>query len=255
MKQNKVILTIAVDAMFLALIALFSFIPNLGYITLGPISFTTIHILVLVGALLLGRKQGAILGLIFGVFSFLVCLQYPGTINYLFINPFVSILPRVLFGYISGLLFDIFKKKLDIKDFIAVAAPLCGALTLLHTFLTLCCLYVFGYLDIFKISAALNLTDIIEANNAAFGSFGNFILAFIAPGTACEVAASIILCPLIMLALYKALSKSNYVTLGIIKRFNETSLLSKKATILIVALISLVVVALVTTILCLFYLK
>ena len=50
MKNNKLLLSMSIDAMFLALIALFSYVPYLGYINIGPISFTTIHLLVLVVA-------------------------------------------------------------------------------------------------------------------------------------------------------------------------------------------------------------
>ena len=46
---RKTIFYISFYALFLALFVIFSYVPYIGYITLGPISFTTMHILVLVG--------------------------------------------------------------------------------------------------------------------------------------------------------------------------------------------------------------
>ena len=42
MKKIKEIKTIAFDAMFLALIFVFAYVPYLGYITIGPLAFTLI---------------------------------------------------------------------------------------------------------------------------------------------------------------------------------------------------------------------
>ena len=111
MKKIKEIKTIAFDAMFLALIFVFAYVPYLGYITIGPLAFTTMHVLVLLGAILFGAKRGALYGFFFGVSSLLVALQYTGTLNYFCLNPFISIVPRVLFGLIAGLVFDALKKN------------------------------------------------------------------------------------------------------------------------------------------------
>ena len=253
---RKTIFYVSFYALFLALFVIFSYVPYIGYITVGPISFTTMHILVLVGALLFGKWTGAVFGLFMGVLSLLVSLQYPGTINYLFLNPFVSILPRVLFGFIAGLVFDLLRKKTTFAGFLTVAAPLCGILTLLHTVLTLSCLYVFGYLDIFYISRAMDLTSIIEANNKAFGSFGNFIAAFIAPGAVCEIAAAIILSPTIMAAIYKFVIKKNERIFSLNVRFRsetDTAALSRNSLIAITVILAFVVIALAGLVLFLFY--
>lgn len=256
MQNRKSLLNISVSALFLALIITFSYIPNLGYITIGPISFTTIHVIVLIGAMIFGKYKGALFGLFFGVFSLLVSLTYPSTINYLFVNPFVSILPRILFGFISGAIFDFFRKRLDKKTFLMICAPIAGILTLFHTFLTLICLYVFGYLDIFKISEALGMMDIIEANEAAFGSFGNFILAFIAPGTVCEAAASIVLVPTVSSLYAYEKMPMNFYKLHVVESIGTNEKLMKRTTVYILLAVSIIlVIALSSTILALFYLK
>lgn len=253
---RKTIFYISFYALFLALFVIFSYVPYIGYITLGPISFTTMHILVLAGALLFGKWTGGVFGLFMGVLSLLVALQYPGTINYLFLNPFVSILPRVLFGFISGLIFDIFRKKTTFAGFLTISAPMCGILTLLHTVLTLGCLYVFGYLDIFYISHLMDLTSIIDGSAEIFGSFGNFVATFIAPGAVCEIAAAIILSPTIMAALYKFVVKRNERIFDLNVSFKseaDTTALNKTSLISITIILGFVVVALSALVLFLFY--
>ena len=58
-----------VTAVFMAIIIIMAFVPFLGYIPLGFMNATIIHIPVIVGAILLGPKSGAFLGLVFGLTS------------------------------------------------------------------------------------------------------------------------------------------------------------------------------------------
>jgi uncharacterized membrane protein len=97
MKNTKE-LTLA--GMMIALMTVIAFVPQLGYIQLTPvIGVTTMHIPVIIGAVLLGRKFGFILGTTFGILSLLVTLQRGATpFELFFLNPLISILPRVLFG-------------------------------------------------------------------------------------------------------------------------------------------------------------
>ena len=133
---------IAYDAMFLAIILLMTFIPYVGYIQVGPISFTLIHIPVLIGAGLFGWKRGLLYGLFFGLSSLIKATTYPGTIDFLFVNPLVSVLPRLLFGLIAGLLFSLLgkMKKLYQKS---IFLPLISfLLTIVHTILVLSMLFL-----------------------------------------------------------------------------------------------------------------
>ncbi len=57
-------------ALFAAIILLMAF-TNLGFIPLGVINATIIHIPVIIGALFLGPKKGAALGFLFGLTSFI----------------------------------------------------------------------------------------------------------------------------------------------------------------------------------------
>jgi len=202
MKNNKLLKQIALDGLFIALIIIFTFVPYTGYITIGLISFTTIHVIVLIGAVLFGYKKGALYGFVFGLMSLLKAINYPSTGDFLFVNPFVSVLPRFLFGLISGLIFDLLKKHLSQTVFNGVIFPLCGVLAFLHTLLTLTCLYIFGVLDVFKISSLLGLDGIISTINTSYGNLWTFIYGFLALGSVGEVAISIILVPTIYIIIY-----------------------------------------------------
>ncbi len=138
MKNRKKILSICIDAMFLALIVLMAFTP-IGFIPLPTISVTIIHIPVLIGAYLFGRRRGALYGLFFGAVSCIKSLQAVSSIlDPFFQNPIVSVLPRLIFGYLAGLTFDIIKKfipKQGIQQVVVIIASF--ALTLVHSVLVL----------------------------------------------------------------------------------------------------------------------
>lgn len=77
-------------AMFAAIIFLLAFIPGLGYIPLGAIRATTIHIPVIIGSIVLGPKKGAILGALFGLTSLINNTISPVATSFVF-TPFYSL--------------------------------------------------------------------------------------------------------------------------------------------------------------------
>ena len=98
-------------ALFVAVIFLLAFTP-LGYLVLGPISATTIQMPVIIGALLMGPTAGAILGGFFGLSALIKVLTVPGAdlvaTAILGVQPFlyvvIAMVPRILMGWLSGLL-------------------------------------------------------------------------------------------------------------------------------------------------------
>ena len=58
MRRNNSIYYIALYALFIALMAVFTYVPFIGYISLGVVSMTTVHILVLTFAFLTGWEHG-----------------------------------------------------------------------------------------------------------------------------------------------------------------------------------------------------
>lgn len=72
-----------------------------GFIPLPIAKATIMHIPVIIGAILEGPLVGAMVGLIFGVFSMFQNIINPNLLSFAFINPLVSVLPRVLIAFTS----------------------------------------------------------------------------------------------------------------------------------------------------------
>lgn len=202
MKKKELIKSLGFDALFLALIFTFAFVPSLGYINIGTLGFTTIHILVILGAALFGTKKGTLYGLFFGISSLLAALQYPGTLNYLCLNPFISIAPRVLFGFVSGLVFDLLRKVCKQKTFNALIVPSGIVLTLLHTTLYFIFLYIFGYKDFLGITSLMGLNGLLDLLGQ-YDGFMAFIITGMGLGCLVEQAAAGILVAAIYIPLNK----------------------------------------------------
>lgn len=149
---------IVIDAMFLAILTIMTFVPYLGFIEIIPtISFTLLHIPVLLGAYLFGYKRGLLYSFYFGLLSLIKALTMPaGILDPLFIYPQISIIPRVLFGLISGLVFDLIKKLKSKKSRVTLIAISSFLLTLLHTFLVLGSLIIFFKDDVLGASPSSN---------------------------------------------------------------------------------------------------
>lgn len=150
MRRNNSIYYIALYALFIALMAVFTYVPFIGYISLGVVSMTTVHILVLTFAFLTGWKHGWAFGLIFGVFSLIKAATQPASfLDPYFVNPLISIFPRIAFAFVAGILFDLVKKTIKNK---AVQIPLfifiSAFVTLLHSVLVLGMLGVCYFSDV-----------------------------------------------------------------------------------------------------------
>lgn len=87
----------------------------LGFIPVGPTRATIMHIPVIIGAIMEGPIVGGFVGLIFGLFSIYQAMTMPTPVSFAFLNPLVSVLPRVLIGivtyYVYNTLKNLGKKK------------------------------------------------------------------------------------------------------------------------------------------------
>ncbi len=95
-KTRKLAITGMLGAVTIAL----SLTP-LGFIPIGVFNVTTIHIPVIIAAILEGPIVGGAVGLIFGVTSLIKNLVSPTPISFIFWNPLISVLPRILIGLLS----------------------------------------------------------------------------------------------------------------------------------------------------------
>lgn len=83
----------------------------LGFIPIGPTKATIMHIPVLIGAILEGPVVGMAIGLIFGLFSMFNALTNPTPVSFIFLNPIVAILPRVLMGFVTYHVYNFFETR------------------------------------------------------------------------------------------------------------------------------------------------
>jgi uncharacterized membrane protein len=125
-------------------------ITHLGFIPwFSGASVTIMHVPVIVGALLEGPVVGAVIGLIFGLYSLFQAAMAPtGPIDVAFVNPLVSVLPRLFIGPVSWLLYRALRGNASVasaarEGFAVAAAGVAGSLT--NTVLVLSGLGVLGF--------------------------------------------------------------------------------------------------------------
>ena len=136
MKQKKYDTRWLVCVALMAAIVIVLANTPLGMIQLPVIKATTVHIPVIIGAILLGPKAGAILGFVFGVCSLISNTMAPTLLSFAF-SPFmsttgipgalkaiwVSVGCRTLIGITAGWLWILFSK---VKMNHTIALPLVG---------------------------------------------------------------------------------------------------------------------------------
>ena len=194
-------------ALMVAVVAVVAFVPFLGYIPLVVIKATTVHIPVIIGAILLGPQAGAVLGLTMGITSVIKNTMEPSLTSFVF-SPFVpvpgsssgdlrsllvAIVPRVMIGVVAGLSYKIIS-RFDKKGVAACGvSALLGSLT--NTGLVMGGIYLlFGH-------------QYAQAINVGFEVLGTFIMGIVATNGLAEAAVAVLLCVLLVRPLMKALGK------------------------------------------------
>ncbi len=141
--RNEKVRDMAYYAIFVAIIAIMTFVPSLGYITLGGVSITLLHVVVLLAAFTMGKKGGLVAGATMGILCMIRAWTSISIYDFPFRNPLCAIVPRVIFGYVSGLVAEIIYKKTNNKA--ASTGLLAGSsvlLTLFHSAITIPLLYL-----------------------------------------------------------------------------------------------------------------
>lgn len=137
---------LAFMSLFIAIEILMVVVPFLGFIPVGPLRATTLHIPVIIAGIVLGKEKGAGIGLVFGLSSLIINTIQPTVTSFVF-SPFLSgsllsaliaIVPRVLIGYVAGFLYEKMKNKNEILAM--TVGSFLGAMT--NTILVLGGIYV-----------------------------------------------------------------------------------------------------------------
>ncbi len=173
-------------ALFTAVILIMAFTP-IGYIRTPGLEITLLVVPVTVGAIVLGPVTGAILGGVFGVTSFIQCFgmsAFGATL--LGIDPIgtfiVTMIPRILMGWLAGLIFSGIKKIDKTNNISYAIASLAGPL--LNTVFFMGALVLFFY-----------QTEYIQGFANALGTDNvfTFILAFVGVNGLIEAAVCFVL--------------------------------------------------------------
>lgn len=185
-------------ALLIAIIALMAFTP-LGYLKTAGVEITFILIPVIIGAIIFGPGAGAVLGTAFGATSFIQCFgMSPFGATLLGINPIFTfvlcMVPRILMGWLTGLIFKALNKIDKTKLISYAAANLSGALlnTIMFTGLLL---VLFGSTDYIQGIADAMGTKNIWAFAVAFVGLNGLVEAIVCfvAGTAVSKALALFL--------------------------------------------------------------
>lgn len=145
MNQENKTRNLVLAAVFVAIIIIMAFTP-FGYIPLGFMNATIIHVPVIIGAIILGPRYGGFLGMVFGFTSLWKNTNMPNPTSFVF-SPFVKVgeyggnfgsliicmVPRILIGIVAYYVFRAVLKALNGKNgkrtIALAAAGVAGSLT------------------------------------------------------------------------------------------------------------------------------
>ncbi|APX71537.1 ECF transporter S component [Companilactobacillus allii] len=190
--QKRKAYRIAILGILMAIIFVQSLVPFLGFIPTGFINITIIHITVIVAAIVLGPKDGAIVGLVWGLGTMVRAFTSPTSIidTTVFTNPFVAVLPRIVVGLVAGYLYLALKNRFKKRVVAMGIASAFGSLT--NTILVL------GLMRIMYASA------LSQAYTTQTDLLNKLLLIIVGTNGVPEMIAAIIIAPAISAAILKA---------------------------------------------------
>lgn len=189
---------LTLNALFITVVLVMSLVPNFGIIQIGLIAIQVIHIPVIIAGLVLGFKSGVLNGFVFGVSTLIVALTRASSpFDLLFVNPLVSVLPRIIFGIsigaLAGLLGNFIKN--DIVKY--------GSVAFLSSLIHSIAVFIAVYVMIFVGDTAL----IPGQENA--GVLFQVLAGIFTTNSLIEAAAAMIVVPPIVVALRKLKGNRN----------------------------------------------
>lgn len=170
-------------------ISIFLGLTGLGFIPIPPVKATIMHIPVIVGGILEGPIVGAAVGLIFGLFSMYQAFTAPLPTSFIFWNPLIALLPRILIGVVAYYVYAFLKNKIK-KQTIAIGVASVLA-TMTNTIGVMGLTYII-YLD--KYAEKLNISrEMATAGITTVITFNGSI----------EAIVSALICIPVILSIYK----------------------------------------------------
>lgn len=155
---------------------------GLGFLPVPPFKTTIMHIPVIIGGIVGGPIVGAFTGLLFGIFSIIQAINTPSPVSFIFMNPMVSVIPRILIGIVSYYVYKLFKRKSEkLGIVIGIAA---GSFT--NTIGVLAMVYI------------LYINAYANALHISYSTAVKTLLALVANGFLSAAMALVISVPIIM---------------------------------------------------------
>lgn len=104
---------ITIFSIFTAISVILGFTP-LGIIPIPPVGATIMHIPVIIIGILEGPVAGALMGLVFGIISIIRAITTGSILLFAFLNPLVSVVPRILIGVMAYYSYKIIPSKNEV---------------------------------------------------------------------------------------------------------------------------------------------
>ena len=175
-------------AIFMAIIILQDLVPFFGNIPLGPLSITTLHVTVILAAIILGPGEGAIIGGTWGLLTWVRAFVAPSSplAPLVFTNPLVAILPRIMIGVVAGYLFRFVQHYCHSERLAAILAAVAGTVT--NTGLVLGLIYLFYRTPVVAQAYGVDVSHLLPA-----------LLTIMATNGLAELILAVIVVPLVAL--------------------------------------------------------
>lgn len=172
----------------------------LGNLPIGPVGSTIVHLPTIITGIILGPVAGFIMGTLMGITSLLHALLRPLTpLDPFFVNPLVSVLPRMFIGVSAYYVYTLVKKlvgeKLPGTSISAVLGAVAGSVT--NTLLVFLMFYLVYVEDIVEL-----LESFGEEVLGYIPSFNAFFIATATTNGLAEAIAAGVIVPIIVTAYY-----------------------------------------------------
>ncbi|MBW6408643.1 ECF transporter S component [Clostridium weizhouense] len=113
----------------LSAISIFLGLTGLGFIPIPPVKATIMHLPVIIGAIIEGPIVGVLVGSVFGLFSMYQAFTTPLPTSFIFWNPIIALLPRILIGVVSYYVYVFCKKYFKKQSLSIGVSAVLGTLT------------------------------------------------------------------------------------------------------------------------------
>lgn len=158
-------------------------VTGIGFLPIPPFKTTIMHIPVIIGSIAEGPIVGGFTGFLFGIFSIFQAINTPSPVSFIFMNPIVAVLPRVLIGIFPYYIYKLIKRKSEYFGIVIGAAA--GSFT--NTLGVLSMIYIFY------------INQYADALHISYNTAVKTLIPLVANGFISAAAAIIITLPVILI--------------------------------------------------------